>query len=112
MSNPLINIGVPVVILDTAVAVAAGNTYALPNRTCVLGWQTSFDVNPATIALAIQVAMNEDGPWIDLDTSTTVTPAFKTISTPTAARFVRANIVDNDSVRAVTIELVCKVAVP
>jgi len=109
MSNTLINIGVPCIILNAAVDVEPGDVFALPSRACVMGWQTSFDENPSTVSLALEIAMEEVGPWTSLDTSTTVTPALRTISTPTAARFIRANIVDNDDDAEVTIELICKV---
>ena len=108
----LINIAVPVVILDAEVDVDEYPAFALPARTVVISWQTDFDVNPATISLAIQVAIELDGPYTNLDTSTTVTPALRTITTPVAARFIRAVIVDNDDEAEVTIELLCKVANP
>lgn len=104
-------IGIPATILDAITATGAGTTFALPNRSVVLAWQSSFDVNPAAVNITLRVSI--DGvSWTVLDTTTTVGGETRTISAPTAARFVDVNVVTNTGSRAATVSLIAKVANP
>lgn len=107
----LIEPGKIVTIINAVAGVAAGLTFALPNRSCVLAWQTSFDVAPAAANITLRVS-NDGVVWTVLDTSTAVGGEVRTISTPTAALFVSANVVTNTGNKTVTVTLMAKVAVP
>ena len=105
-------IGVPAVILDAVTGTGEGEAVALPSRTVVLGWQTSFDVAPSVIDMALQVAMDITGPWTEIDSSTVVGGEFRTIQNVVAARFVRVDVDTNTGNRAVTVKVIAKVAAP
>lgn len=100
-------LGVPVALLTAATAVTPGVAYALPARAAILAWQTSYNVNPSAITVLLQVSI--DGVvWTTLDTSTAVAGETRTITTPTAALFVRANPTANVDPKQVTVTIVAK----
>lgn len=104
-------IGVPCTIMSEKTATGAGSVFSLPSRSCVLAWQTSFDVNPDAVNITLRVSI--DGlVWTVLDTSTAVAGEVRTVDVPTAAIFVDANLVTNTGGHKVTVVLVAKVAVP
>ena len=107
----LINIAVPLTLINARVGTGASETFALPARTVSLAWQTSFDVNPAAIDIDIDVSM--DGTvWSTLDTSTVVGGELRIIASASAAAFIRAIVNTNTGNRQVTLTLVAKVANP
>lgn len=104
-------IAVPCTLLSSVTATGASATFALPSRSCVLTWQTSFNSNPDAVNITIRVSI--DGVvWTVLDTSTAVGGEVRTITAPTAAVFVDANVVTNTGVKQITVVLIAKVAVP
>lgn len=105
-------IGVPLVILPAITTISNGEAFALPARTVVIGWQSSYDVAPGAINVRLEVAMDEAGPWTQIDVTTVVGGEFRTIAVPTAARFIRARPATNADPVAVTIQIICKVANP
>lgn len=105
-------IGLPLTIVDADTVADAKTAFALPARTVVIGWQTSWPVNPAVIDIALQVAMDVDGPWTEIDATTAVGGEFRNVTAPTAARFIRADVDTNTGGAAVTVQIICKVANP
>ena len=104
-------IGVPLTIVDANGDEDAGAAFALPSRTVTIGWQTSFGAVPGAVDIDLEVAMDEAGPWVGIDTSTSTAGEFRTVAVPVAARFIRANVIDSSSEDA-TVQIICKVAVP
>lgn len=109
--NELISPVKPVNLLTARTGTGASAVFALPARACVLAWQTSFDVNPSVVNITIRVSL-DTAVWTVLDTSTAVGGEVRTITVPTAALFIDANVVTNTGNRAVTVLLVAKVAIP
>lgn len=105
-------IAVPLTIVNANTVAEAGEAFALPARTVSIGWQTSWPVNPAAVDIALQVAMDEAGPWTEIDATTQVAGEFRTVSDPVAARFIRADVDTNTGGAAVTVQIICKVANP
>lgn len=107
----LILIGVPYNLLNARASTGASDPAALPIRSTVLAWQTSFDEAPDAINITLRVSIDGEV-WTVLDTSTAVGGEVRTIDVPTAALFVDANVVTNTGDSEVTVTLVAKVAVP
>ena len=105
-------IAVPSIIINADASEPDPVVFALPARTVVLAWQTAFPGGvPGAVDIDFDVAMDEDGPWTELDGSTSTAGEFRTIETPTAARFGRIDVVDSSS-EQVTVTVIAKVAVP
>ena len=94
-------------IIDAVTGTGAGLTFGLPVRACVLAWQTSFGVAPAAVSITIEVSLDNVA-WTVIDTSTAVGGEVRTIDTPTAAIFVRANVGTNTGSPAVTVTIIAK----
>ena len=105
-------IGLPLTIVNADTVAEAKTAFALPARTVVIGWQTSWPVNPGAVDIALQVAMDEAGPWTEIDATTQVAGEFRTIEIPTAARFIRADVDTNTGGAEITVQIICKVANP
>ena len=105
-------IGLPLTIVDADTVADAKTAFTLPARTVSIGWQTSWPVNPAVVDIALQVAMDETGPWTEIDATTAVGGEFRTVNSPVAARFIRADVDTNTGGAAVTVQVICKVANP
>lgn len=112
MPIPLLLIGVLQNLLDgVAIGAQNGATYALPARTVIVAWQTSYTGGPSAVNVILQVSL--DGVvWTTYDTSTSTAGETRTITTPTAAKFIRAVIVSNTGGTLATVNIVCKVANP
>lgn len=107
----LLNIAVPITILNARTGTGASNTFALPTRACILEWETSFDIAPGAIDIDIDVSM-DNVLWTTIDNSTAVGGETQVIADPTAALFIRANVKINTGNRKVTLMMVAKVANP
>jgi len=104
-------IGVKQTLIDAVTGTGASSTFALPTRACILAWQTSFDTAPSGVSITIDVSL--DGlVWTTIDTSTATGGEVRTIATPTAALFIRANVGTNTGNKHVTVVIVAKVANP
>ena len=102
-------IAVPLNLLDARIGTGVSDTIALPTRLALLTWQTSFDVAPAVIDIDIDISL--DGViWTTIDTSTNVSGEVRTITNPSAAVFIRANVNTNTGNRQVTLILIGKVS--
>ena len=117
MPTLLLLIAVPLEVLtavdDTDIE---SDPFALPARTCVFAWQVDLnDETPGGIDLIFEIAMNLEGPYTPYDTvdETDFTDGvfFRTITTPTAARFGRITGT-NATALEVTATVIGKVAVP
>jgi len=111
MPNILILLGKLLTIINARVGTGASDTFALPSRTCILTWQTTFDVAPAVIDIDIDVSLDGTA-WTTIDTSTAVGGEVRVIAAATGALFIRAIVNTNTGNRAVTLTLVAKVANP
>ena len=105
-------IGLPLTIVNADAVVEAKTAFALPSRTATVGWQTSWPVNPGAVNIRLEVAMDETGPWTEIDVTTVVGGEFRTVAVPTAARFIRARVVTNTGAVLITVQIICKVANP
>lgn len=104
-------IGLPSIIVNADIT-EPDVVFALPARTVVLGWQTAFPGGvPGAVDVDLDVAMDATGPWTTLDTSTSTSGEFRTIDTPTAARFGRIAVNDSSS-EQITVSVIAKVANP
>ncbi len=104
-------IGVPAVIINADASEPDPVVFALPARTVVLAWQTAFASAPGAVDIDFDVSMYEDGPWTEIDGSTSTAGEFRTIAAVTAARFGRIDINDSSSIAA-TVTVIAKVAAP
>ncbi len=105
-------IGVPSIIIEADATEPDPVVFGLPSRTCILAWSIAFPGGvPGAVDIDFDVAMDEDGPWTEIDGSTATTGSFRTIAAPTAARFGRIDVVDSSS-EQVTVKVIAKVAVP
>ena len=104
-------IGVPLVIVDANGDEETGDAFALPSRTVAIGWQTAFGSTPGAAEINLEVAMDLAGPWTEIDSSTSTAGEFRNVTAPTAAQFIRADVVDSSDEEA-TVTIICKVAVP
>jgi hypothetical protein len=109
--TPQLRIGVPETILSATAGTGDTTVYALPARSCVLAWQTSFDTAPSGVSITIQVSIDGTN-FTTLDTSTATAGEVRTISTVTSALFIKANVGTNTGNKKVTITLIAKVANP
>lgn len=105
-------IGQPLTIINADATVGNGTAFALPSRTVVIGWQTSYSVAPAAVNIRLEVAMDATGPWTEIDVTTVVGGEFRNVAAPTAARFIRARVVTNTGAVLITVQVICKVANP
>lgn len=110
-ANVLLLLGVVQTIINVVTGTGASSTFALPARTSTLTWQTSFDSAPSGVSITLQVSIDGTN-WTTIDTSTATAGEVRTISAPTAAPFVRANVGTNTGDKAVTVTIVAKVANP
>ena len=101
-------IAVPVIVLNARTGTGASATFGLPTRLTLLSYQTSFNVAPAVIDIDIDISIDGIN-WTTIDTTTAVGGEVRTITNPTAALFVRANVITNTGNRQVTLTLVAKV---
>lgn len=94
MSRQL-NISEPAESLSGRLTTGPGESFAVPpegsttlNRT--IGWEITYGVAPATIAVALQGSLDEVN-WYDLDTHALATPLLKTVADK-VVKFLRANV--------------------
>ena len=105
-------IGIPSTIINANATEPDPVVFALPARSVVLAWDIAFPSGvPGAVDIDFDVAMDENGPWTEIDGSTATTGSFRTIAAVTAARFGRIDVVDSSS-EQVTVKVIAKVAAP
>lgn len=107
MANTMILKDVNQVILDASEAIAAGNVYALPTGNLAISWLIECDGTPANLDLSLEASL--DGvTFVAIDTISEANlnaddAAFREVSSPYAAKFIRTNVTANADPVAVTV---------